>query len=382
MKTFRCVSAMLAAVCLFSVTLFSQSHHITIRVIAPESTPKDAKIFIAGNDPVLGNWDPGKVVMTKENDSSWSISGDPPDSIFVEFKITLGSWQKQAVYEKGIIPGNTHFTVVNDTVITLRPVGWSNEAMMVHGSVVGTVKYHRGMTGDGLRYARDIIVWLPPSYEKEKSKRYPVLYMHDGQNIIDPATSFLGYDWRVDDVSDSLIKAGTMKEIIIVGIYNSPDRGEEYSDTDLGHAYARFVVQKLKPFIDSTYRTLPDQKNTAVMGSSMGGLISFLFVWWYPDVFYQAGCLSSVFMSDNDRILNEVKEYSGSKKDIRVYLDNGSVGLESRLKPGFDEMVELLKEKRYREGQDLESFYDDGAEHNEMAWAHRIWRPLEFMFGK
>jgi predicted alpha/beta superfamily hydrolase len=382
MKTFRCVSGMLAAVYLFSVSLFSQSHHITIRVIAPESTPKDAKIFIAGNDSVLGNWDPEKVVMTKENDSLWSISGDAPSGSFVEFKITLGSWQRQAMYEKGIVPGNTHFTVVDDTVITVRPIGWSSEAMMIHGSVVGTVNYYRGMTGEGLRYARDIIVWLPPSYTKETSKRYPVLYMHDGQNIIDPATSFLGYDWRVDNVSDSLIKSGKMKEIIIVGIYNSPDRTEEYSDTDLGHAYARFVVDKLKPFIDSTYRTLPDQKNTAVMGSSMGGLISFLFVWWYPNVFYQAGCLSSAFLSDNDKILKQVKKYSGPKKNIRVYLDNGSVGLDSRLKPGFDEMVALLKEKGYKAGNDLESFYDEGAEHNEMAWANRIWKPLEFMFGR
>ncbi len=382
MKKLQRSNTILALFFFLPVSLFSQDRHITINVIAPAATPSDAKIFIAGNSPVLGNWDPGKVVMRKENDSLWSVSGDAPSGSFIEFKITLGSWQRQAMYQKGIIPGNTHFTVGNDTVVTMRPVEWGGDAMTAYGSVVGTVKYHRGMTGDGLRYARDIIVWLPPSYAKETAKRYPVLYMHDGQNIIDPATSFLGYDWRVDDVSDSLIKIGKMKEIIIVGIYNSPDRAEEYSDSHLGRAYAHFVVDRLKPFIDSTYRTLPDQKNTAVMGSSMGGLISFLFVWWYPNVFYQAGCLSSAFLYDNDKILNEVKKYSGPKKNIRVYLDNGSVGLDSRLKPGFEEMVKLLKEKGYEEGSDLESFYDEGAEHNEMAWARRIWMPLEFMFGK
>jgi predicted alpha/beta superfamily hydrolase len=209
-----------------------------------------------------------------------------------------------------------------------------------------------------------------------------VLYVHDGQNVFDPRTSLNGYDWRVDEVADSLIRANKMQEVIIVGIYNSPDRTMEYSDSELGRGYIDFVASELKPMIDKNYRTKPDAKNTAVMGSSMGGLISFLFVWQRPDIFSKAGCLSSAFLWDDNKILREVRNYAGVKKMIRVYLDVGSEGVEARLKPGYEEIVKLLEEKGYKRGVDLEYFYDEGAEHNEPAWAKRLWRPLLFMFGK
>jgi predicted alpha/beta superfamily hydrolase len=244
------------------------------------------------------------------------------------------------------------------------------------------VRYHRGLRGNGLRHERDVIVWLPPSYAAEQKRRYPVLYMHDGQNIIDPSTSFIGYDWHADEVSDSLIRAGTMEEIIIVGIYNSPDRMLEYSDTPLGRQYAQFVVAKVKPLIDSLYRTKPERANTAVMGSSMGGLISFLFVWWHPEIFSKAGCLSSTFSYDHGKLLTEMKQDSGPQKNFRIYMDCGGYGGESTLKPGMDSMLKLLQEKGYVENQDFLSFYDERAEHSERAWAARLWRPLTFLFGK
>jgi predicted alpha/beta superfamily hydrolase len=363
-------------------TKLPQEPEITLKVIAPPSTPSEAKIFVAGNHPFLGNWDPGKVELTKQNDSLWTITRSFPKKFFLEFKITRGSWNAQAIYQAGAIPGNTQFVVRNDTAVTIRPQTWSDLAFRSGGGITGTVKYHRGLTHPKLRHPRDVIVWLPPSYEKDTRQRYPVLYMHDGQNIIDPSTSFLGADWRVDEVADSLIRAQKIEEIIVVGIYNSPDRNPEYSDTELGRAYADFVVHQLKPMIDSTYRTKPEAKNTAVMGSSMGGLISFLFVWWHPEVFSKVGCLSSAFLVDDNKILREVRAYTGPQKPIRVYLDDGSEGLEARLKPGYDEMVALLLEKGYVKGADLEYFYDLGAEHNERAWARRLWRALGFVFGR
>jgi predicted alpha/beta superfamily hydrolase len=249
------------------------------------------------------------------------------------------------------------------------------------GGIVGTVKYQTGLQGDGLKYPRDLIVWLPPSYGKEPTRRFPVLYMHDGQNIIDPSTSFIGYDWRIDEMADSLIRTGAMQEIIVVGINNSPDRMPEYSDTDLGRSYARFVVHTVKPLIDSLYRTIPDRSHTAVMGSSMGGLMSFLLVWWYPDVFSKAGCLSSVFSFDHEKFLHEVEAENGRSRDFRIYMDCGGFGEEATLRPGMDKMVALLQEKGYAEHKDFEWFYDPLAEHSERAWAARLWRPLLFLFG-
>ncbi|MDZ7314131.1 MAG: alpha/beta hydrolase-fold protein [candidate division KSB1 bacterium] len=366
----------------FATGCFSQKQEVTFNVIIPVATPAESKVYIAGNNATLGNWDPGRVELQRKSDSLRSLTCQFSKGLFVEFKITRGSWNTQAIYNEGVIPGNFQFVVNADTAITIRPLTWSDLAFKSGGGITGTVKYHRGLKSEKLRHPRDVIVWLPPSYEQETQKRYPVLYMHDGQNIIDPSTSFIGYDWHVDEVADSLIRAQEIEEIIVVGIYNTPDRNAEYSDTELGRAYADFVIKQLKPMIDSTYRTKPDAQNTAVMGSSMGGLISFLFVWWHPEVFSKAGCLSSAFLVDDNKILKEVRAYTGPKKDIRVYLDVGSEGLDARLKPGYDEMVALLLEKGYVKGVDLEYFYDIGAEHNERAWARRLWRPVRFMFGR
>ncbi|MDZ7344281.1 MAG: alpha/beta hydrolase-fold protein, partial [candidate division KSB1 bacterium] len=361
--------------------------YVTFKIVTPPSTPDSAKVFIAGNQAVLGDWDPGKIALQKQNDSLWTISRKFPKGLLVEFKITRGSWQTEAIYQVGVVPTNTTFTALSDTTITFRPLMWRDQmsASITPGlgaGITGTVNYFHGVKSPKLRHPREVIVWLPPSYEKSKTRRYPVLYMHDGQNVFDPRTSFLGQDWRVDEIADSLIRANKMEEVIVVAIYNSPDRTLEYSDSELGRAYIDFLVNELKPMIDRTYRTKPEAKNTAVMGSSMGGLISFLCVWQRPDVFSQAGCLSSAFLWNDNKILREVGTDSSAKKPIRLYLDVGSSGVEARLKPGYEEMVKLLEAKGYKRGVDLEYFYDEGAAHNELAWAKRLWRPLLFMFGK
>ena len=372
--------------CAMFVVFFSgaltQRKEITIKVITPLSTPGGARLTIAGNDSLLGEWDATKISLKKDNDSLWSFHSRFAVGTLLEFKITRGSWNTEALYQRSTTPPNFALTVANDTTIMIRPISWKDVDDKTPGGITGTVRYHRGLSTPDLPNPRDVIVWLPPSYEKENAKRYPVLYMHDGQNIIDPTTSFGGSDWRVDEVADSLIKTAAIEEIIIVGIYNTRGRNPEYSDTKLGRAYGDFVIHTLKPMIDSVYRTKPGREHTADMGSSMGGLISFLFVWWYPEVFSAAGCVSSGFLVDSNKILKDVRAFKGARKNVRIYLDVGSVGIESRLKPGYDEMIGLLKGEGYEKGENLEYFYDDGAEHNERAWARRVWRPLVFFFGK
>src|SRR5690606_28646700 len=147
----------------------------------------------------------------------------------------------------------------------------------------GTVVYHRNLTADSLK-PRDLIVWLPPGYEKT-SKRYPVLYMHDGQNVFDPATSSCGGDWRIDEIADSLIRSKQMDPAIIVGIYNCSDRMEEYVPGAKGRAYMDFVANTVKPLIDQYYRTRPGAKHTLTGGSSAGGILAFMLAWEYPHVF-------------------------------------------------------------------------------------------------
>ncbi len=373
----------LVAVCALSA--LAQQHALTIRVVAPPSTPKDARLVVVGSDSLWGQWNPTSgVPLARENDSVWTVTRQVPADYTLEFKVTRGPWSTEAIYEPGKRPPNTAVVVMSDTVLTLRPVDWYDFTTPIPskpGGITGTVRYHHSLESDRLRYTRDIIVWLPPSYFTARTKRYPVLYMQDGQNIVDPTTSAFGFDWRADEVADSLIRAKAIEELIIVGIYNTPDRAEEYSGSQKGRDYADFVAHILKPFIDRKYRTMPDARHTAVMGSSLGGLISFLFAWWYPEVFSQAGCLSSVFHSKYSSILEQVGTYGGPKKRIRVYLDVGGKGMESNLKPGNEKMCSMLKDRGYAVGRDLEFFYDAGAEHNEQAWASRLYRPLLFMFG-
>jgi predicted alpha/beta superfamily hydrolase len=161
-----------------------------------------------------------------------------------------------------------------------------------------------------------------------------------------------------------------------VGIYNSPDRLDEYSWSEKGQNYLKFIVTELKPFIDSKYKTLTDKDNTAIMGSSMGGLISFYAGWHYPDIFSMAGCLSSSFYFNNDKSIKQVENYTGHKKHVKFYIDHGEDGNVR----GQRMFVELSK-KGYVIGQDIDYFYAPGAEHNEKEWAARLERPLRFFFG-
>ncbi len=354
---------------------------VTIKVIT-HNLPDSSEIFVTGNNATLGNWDPGKIKLIMLNDSTWERVFKFQKGEELEFKITRGSWSKERLNDDETVPGNTTFTVSNDTTVIFNVNKWSDQfkrKVVVHGQITGKVEYIRGIEGDSL-LPRDVIIWLPPGYSKNKDERYPVLYMQDGQNIIDPTTSSLGYDWRVDEVADSLIKLGKIKKIIIVGIYSTSDRGLEYGGSK-SEAYMNFVVNKLKPIIDKEYRTKPDAKNTAVAGSSLGGTISFMLVWKYPEIFSEAACVSPAFHIDIYDCLKLVRETT-EKKSIRLYIDIGGVGLEEKLQPGVDSMLVLLKEKGFKEGKDLEYFKDPNAEHNEQSWAQRVWRQLEFLFLK
>ncbi len=350
-----------------------------IELIVSSKIPPSQNIFISGNKPELGNWNPDKILLKKINDSTWSKLFEFSKNEIIEFKFTKGSWDEEALDENGSVSGNIILKASEDTTIIFRINNWGNSKSKIIGQITGNVKYHKKFESRNV-LSREIIVWLPPSYDSKPDKYYPVLYMQDGQNIFDPSTSSFGIDWQIDEVADSLIKAKTIDEIIIVGVYNTKDRGKEYNNSTLGKAYIKFLIEELKPFIDRAYRTLPDYKNTGVGGSSSGGLISFIIAWEYPDVFSKAACISPAFKIADIDYVAPVKSYIGAKKEIKIYIDNGGVGVEEKLQPGIDEMLNALEEKGFVEGRDLMIVKDQNAEHNESAWAKRVYRFLEFLF--
>ena len=373
-----------ATMLLFTILLTAQDAKVKFIVVSPKLNDS-AEVYITGIGEKLGNWNPSVVRLIKQKDNSREIELTFPVGTSIEYKFTLGSWEKEALNDKGGTPGNSHFTLNKDTEVTVIIKKWGGVAankISFKGQITGMVKYHKNFPVEGLQ-SRDVIVWLPPSYEKELTKRYPVLYAHDGQNLFDPSTSSFGVDWQMDEAADSLIKQGKINEMIIVGIYCTKARMKEYWTGDTGKIYMNFVVNQLKPFIDKTYRTLTDRENTATIGSSAGGLISFMLLWEHNDVFSKAACLSPAFyIKDDLDYISPVTGYKGPKKDLKVYIDCGGIGLESILLPGAAKMISALTKLGYKNEKDYLWLYDKNGEHNESNWALRVWRPLEFLYGK
>ncbi len=217
-------------------------------------------------------------------------------------------------------------------------------------------------------------VFLPPGYYENTLKKYPVLYMHDGHNLFFKEEAFVGNTWRTDEVLGMLDKMNAIEEVIVVGIHPN-DRMIEY--TRPGYEdYGRFLVEMLKPLIDAKYRTLTSPANTAVMGSSLGGVVSFYLGWQWPDVFGMVACLSSTFAYRDDLIERVFVE---PKRKLRIYLDSGWPA--DNYEPTRS-MRDRLIWKGYRPGSELFYLAFPEAKHDENAWAARSPIPFQFLFGK
>ncbi|MCP2044341.1 alpha/beta hydrolase-fold protein [Pontibacter sp. HSC-36F09] len=373
---------LLAMLCLCQ-TVWGQQQPDSIRVtfrIHAATLLDSQRVYLSGSTPELGNWQPDKVALEYVGGQVWEkiLYLKEPS---VAYKFTLGSWETEATDANGEPLPNFSLQLEGDTLVQHELRYWlKKEERKVTGGITGTVRYHRNLTADSLK-PRDLIVWLPPGYEKG-SKRYPVLYLHDGQNVFDPATSSFGVDWRIDEIADSMIRSKRMEPVIIVGINNTPDRMEEYVPGTKGSAYMDFVVNTVKPLLDQSYRTKPSAKHTLTGGSSAGGIIAFMLAWEYPQVFSKAICMSPAFKIMHINYVKDVQAYTGKKRKLKFYIDNGGVDLEARLQPGIDEMLTALQEKGYREGKDYVWILDTNAQHNEAAWSKRMPRALTFMLGK
>jgi predicted alpha/beta superfamily hydrolase len=232
--------------------------------------------------------------------------------------------------------------------------------------------------------SRTLRIYLPPSYGQNPLKRYPVLYMHDGQNLFEASTAFGGVEWQVDETADSLINSGQLDELIVVGVDNGgANRIYEYTpccDPQYGgggaDVYERFLLETVKPYIDQNFRTLTSNKNTAIMGSSLGGLVSFYIGRRHPEVFSKLAGLSSSFWWNNQALTQQV-EASTTKVAVNIYIDAGtsSDGLTETTR-----MRDALVADGYVQAKDLYYYVAQGASHNEASWAARLNLPLTYLF--
>ncbi|MCW5937495.1 MAG: alpha/beta hydrolase [Fimbriimonadaceae bacterium] len=258
-------------------------------------------------------------------------------------------------------------------------------------STTGDIRYHERFASKSLGNERTVRVYLPPGYVSS-SARYPVLYMHDGQNLFDGRTSYIpNKEWRADEAAEALIRSGWIEPVILVGVDNAGmARGDEYLPTrakagsaEMGgkaDKYGDFLVDELKPFIDRTYRTKTGRKDTAVCGSSFGGIVTLHLLLSRAAVFGKGAVVSPSVWWDGRVMLTRVAELK-KKPDTRIWVDMGALEGREAVTDARD-LAQALKAKGWRENRDLVYYEDANAEHNEEAWARRFDLILLFLFGK
>ena len=248
------------------------------------------------------------------------------------------------------------------------------------------LRKHEQFRSRFLRNQRDLIVYLPPGYDEQPWRHFSVLYLHDGQNLFDGATSFIpGQDWHVGHTADAVICNGEIEPLIIVGMYNTKARIREYTPTWVpklggGRAdrYAKFLIEEVKPFVDREYRTLPGPHHTGLGGSSLGGLVSLYLGLKYAGIFGRVAALSpSVWW--NQRIMLRFAASADVNPRPRVWLDIGTHE-GPRIVQDVEQFRDVLLQKGWQLGMDLHYERVEGAEHNELAWARRVAPFLRFLF--
>ncbi len=233
-------------------------------------------------------------------------------------------------------------------------------------------------------------MYLPPGYDADAERRYPVLYMHDGQNLFDPTAAVNGVPWSADEAAQIGITEGRVEPLIIVGIdHGGVDRINEYTPvkTDSGRMkgngggadkYGRMLIEELKPFIDNEYRTKPEREFTGMGGSSLGGLVTIYLGIRRPDVFSRLAVMSPSAWWARNHIIRETAAL-GERIPLRIWLDIGKRE-GATIKHQVRALKEMLLANGWQDGEDLAYFEIPEATHDEAAWGSRFGSVLTFLY--
>lgn len=351
---------------------------LTVNVNAPGND----SLFIAGS---FNQWNPAGpgYKLARKSNGQYSIRLKNLQAGNYEFKFTHGSWAKVECRKNGSDSGNRSFNLQSDDTLDCTIEAWKEDYAVVelmHTQCSHVRIMDTAFVIPQLNRTRRIWIYLPDGYAQTKT-RYPVLYLQDGQNIFDGATSFAG-EWGVDETLDSLSAKG-VDASIIVGIDNGGEkRLSEYTPYDFelkgdtyatqkingeGDAYLNFLVNTLKPYIDSVYRTRPEKKSTLIAGSSMGGLISFYALMKYPDVFGGAGVFSPAFWLLPQ--LNDSLQKVVAKMNAKIFFYAG----EKESKNMVSDMDSIANIVGSKSSSIIYKIVDPEGKHDEPAW--RKWFP-------
>lgn len=367
----------LMAVLLAAATAFGQ---LTVRVTdIPADTPPGDDIYIAGN---FNGWDSGNSAYILENlgGEVFEITLDLSPGTLM-FKFTRGSWQTvEGNADGGFLPDRTYTYAGGADTLELRILSWEGSSSTAQPNV-SVISYDFYIPQ--LNRNRKIWIYLPPDYDAS-GRDYPVLYMQDGQNVFDNATAFAG-EWQVDEALNELFDEGD-EGVIVVAIDNGgAARIEEYTPWanptyggGRGAAYADFIVETLKPFIDDNYRTRPEREFTGIMGSSLGGLISFYAGIEHQDVFSKVGAFSSSFWFADEAYTHVASV--GKEADMRIYMIAGQQeGTGGQQVSDMYAMYATLISAGFSEEEVVALAHADG-QHSEWYWAREFPAAYQWLY--
>ncbi len=262
--------------------------------------------------------------------------------------------------------------------------------------VTGTLVYWQDISSNFLTETRHVEIWLPPGYDDDSDHRYRVIYMSDGENLFDPRIANTGIDWGVDEAMMRGAEQGLFDPAIVVATWSTAKRRIEYSPWHDAPEYARFLIEELMPRVNAEFRTLTGSDSTFVMGSSMGGLLSYYLVKNHPDVFSACGCVSTAFLVSEKRlaqfdgaeqsefdatpyIIRDIENGDTVPRGVRMFFDHGTEGLDAEYGPQHAAVRDWLLEQGFEDGQDFLVRVYEGANHNEASWRARLGDQLAWL---
>lgn len=343
----------------------AKSGILLFQVVAP-GLSQDSTLFLAGSPQDWGPWKPDGRRFEYRGNDTWECRA-VLDFQDLEYKLTLGNWQHEALDENGFKRSNAVLEFKRDTLIVDTVRAWSdgNSSPPIVGQITGQLDTLGLKSGAGL-LPRDVWVWVPP----ETPSGAPIariLVMHDGQNVVDPATSSFGVDWGVDECLDSLVRQERVPRTLLVAVACTEERGQDYGPGAQGTRYVDWLMEDLLPDIRRDYG-VSESARVTVAGSSMGGLISFIAAERHPDKLSSVICMSPAFAYKRFSYPDSLRARGWPGNRVAMWLDNGDVGLENDLWPGIEDMNGLLVEV----GQPFKLVNVGSGRHFESDWGARF----------
>jgi enterochelin esterase-like enzyme len=404
------LAALAGAAATGCATPSSAQRTVHIKVDVP---PNTGTLYISGNLDSMGPWKPNGMALEGAG-TTRTLSLAVPANHVLEYKFTLGSWEREALGPSGMVMPNfslaLHETQAQHVVTDFKKDTIEYLRNPQGSGIVGRMVVWESVASPLLRERRHVTVWLPPEYEANPNQRFGVVYAHDGQNLFDPRIANTGTDWGVDESITRLRAANRIEPTIVVGMWSTADRRLEYSPNDvigrldaatradvvrefggplLGNAHLQFVANEIKPRVDAQFRTRPEPAHTTLMGSSMGGLISLYGLTQMPQVFGRAACLSVHWPTSisRQRIFVGQAEWQpiitqawqeqlralppGTAQSQRLWVDRGDDALDSLYEPYQRQLVPVFEQAGYLAPRFVSKAFSRSA-HNEAAWRARL----------